>query len=874
MGRRMGPNTPRASGLFGPAARVAELCLAACAALLLVQAPARAQPANPAPTLQERLSSTASATQKAGPTERMLVRANEMVYDRDKDTVEARGDAQLYYEGRILQADMVKLDRKANRLTADGHVKLTNEDGTVTYANHLDLTNDFRDGFIDTLRVNSSEATQLTGARAERLAGDTTVLERGTYAACTPCAADSSKSPFWQIKAKRIIHNNDERMIYFEDAELEFLGVPVAYAPFFSMADPSVTRKSGILSPGYYPYNTTLGFGLTGSLYWAIAPNYDLTVTPTFYTRQGLYLQTEWRHQLVNGSYDIRLSGVFQNDPTAFAPPPTGPGNQRFRGYFESAGKFLINEKWSVGWDVNLVSDKWFIQNYRLPSDIASANFFRETTTTAFLHGQDEHGYFDLRGYYFQGLSQYDLQDQQPLVAPVLDYDKIFDLDPAKTAGVGGRVEIDANVTHISRSLAAFQSTGARTLDSAYNLYDVCTVYVPGKCLVRGIGGDYTRATINASWKRQIIDPMGEVWTPFLFSHVNGSFVEFNQNRSDVFTSTTGTPPVTMTSTITNASQQAFFGPGADATSTTATPGAGLEYRFPFVMENDWATHTFEPIAQIIVRPNAPASAALINEDSQSLVFDDSSLFEWNKYSGYDRFEGGTRANYGAQYTMTFKSGAYANFLIGQSTQVAGQNSYATPDAANIGLSSGLDKRNSDIVSRFAFSTDPGFAFVAKGRFDPTTLAIRRLDLTSTARLGSLEASLQYARYTAQPLIGFDRRREGLSAAFKYKLDQGYFATSSVVFDMSRHLYDSLGNIRSATPLFFPAGFGVGVGYADPDTQLGLNYTSLYQDNGNGLPVRNQTVMVELKLRTLGAAKFSTSLGNIAVQDGLSSATQ
>ena len=37
----------------------------------------------------------------------------------------------------------------------------------------------------------------------------------------------------------------------------------------------------------------------------------------------------------------------------------------------------------------------------------------------------------------------------------------------------------------------------------------------------------------------------------------------------------------------------------------------------------------------------------LPNEDAQSLVFDASTLFETNKFSGFDRTEGGIRANLG-----------------------------------------------------------------------------------------------------------------------------------------------------------------------------------------------------------------------------------
>ena len=49
-----------------------------------------------------------------------------------------------------------------------------------------------------------------------------------------------------------MIHDGNEKMIYFEDARLEFFGKPVAYMPYFSAPDPTVKRKSGFLIPVHH----------------------------------------------------------------------------------------------------------------------------------------------------------------------------------------------------------------------------------------------------------------------------------------------------------------------------------------------------------------------------------------------------------------------------------------------------------------------------------------------------------------------------------------------------------------------------------------------------------------------------------------------
>ena len=66
-------------------------------------------------------------------------------------------------------------------------------------------------------------------SRAARSGGAPTVLEDGTYTACQACKEHPDRPPLWRVRAKRIIHQNSEQMVYYEDAYLEFLGVPLAW---------------------------------------------------------------------------------------------------------------------------------------------------------------------------------------------------------------------------------------------------------------------------------------------------------------------------------------------------------------------------------------------------------------------------------------------------------------------------------------------------------------------------------------------------------------------------------------------------------------------------------------------------------------------
>ena len=817
--------------------------------------------------------------------DKLAVEAKELTYDKDRDTVSAVGDVHLYYQGRALEADKVTYNRATKRVFATGNVRLTETDGQVVTGERFELTDDFKSGFIDSLRIETKDKTRFSAARAERIEGETTVFERGTYTACDVCKDDPSRPPLWQVRAKKIIHKESEHTVYYEDATLELYGLPIAYLPFFSAPDATVRRKTGVLAP-HYIVSTALGSGVLVPYFINLAPNYDVTLTPGVFSRQGFLGQAEFRHRLVSGSYVIRAAGIFQLDKDAFLPEPLGARNKEFRGDIETAGKFYINEKWKYGWDISLLSDKWFLANYKVRSDSLSAvgsGTFKESTSTVYLTGQGDRSFFDARGYYFRVLSSYDWQKLQPVVHPVIDYDRRF----TGPQPLGGEIGLTANLTSISREQTDFRSL----FDAAGNpgrflfpiidgkgatqyLYDTCAFYEKGKCLVRGVAGNYTRLSAELSWRRQFVDQFGQVFTPFASARVDGAFTQlheagrFNQFLPN-FVETDGT----------------FTG--------RVMPTVGATYRYPFVATTDYGTHIIEPIAQIIARPNESAIGRLPNEDAQSLVFDDSNLFTVNKFSGYDRLEGGVRANIGAQYTLTLPGGGYANALFGQSYQLAGINSFAAGDLLNTGIRSGLDTSPSDYVARVRFSPDNNLTFVGRGRFDQETFAPRRLEFQSTATLfDRLTASVLYARYAPQPELGQVTRREGLSTSAQLKITPEWYVSASTAFDLTRYMKDDLRYKTDVATLvargdkllaasvppphnnpFAVASFSLGAGYRDECTTFGVTYSSSPADNTVGTKQNIQTILVKLELRSLGSANFTQHINSSATQDGLASTT-
>ncbi len=754
----------------------------------------------------------------------MLVQADEIKYDYSNDTVAAVGRVQIYYGGATIEADKVVYDQKTKRLRAEGNARLTEASGRITYGQVINLTDDYRDGFVDSLRLEAPDDTRYAAERADRAQGNYTVLQNGVYTACEPCKDNPTKPPEWQVKAARIIHSDSEKMIYFEDATVDLFGLPVAYFPFMSTPDTTVKRKSGFLYPTL-GYGTAYGYAVTTPYYFNLAPDYDLTLYPKYTTKQGLMLSAQWGQRLINGSYSINASGIFQQDPGYFSSvygANSPEATKTFRGIVSTAGQFDITPQWVWGWTGVLVTDPTVVSDYSL-GQYGGSNLDPFHTSTSesgegvsqlYLAGRGERSYFDIRSIYYTGYSELDQQKQLPIIAPVLDYSKTL---PEQV--MGGELSYKMNITSLSRQQASYDPISTAAIAQGICANGVAETADPAlltksNCLLRGIPGDYSRASAEVDWKRTIITGDGQMFTPFF------------QLRGDVASLNVDNQPG-----VAN-----YIAPGEHELSRIM-PVAGLEYRYPLIDVEPWGTQTIEPIAQLILRPNESSIGQFPNEDAQSLNFDDTNLFSVNKFSGWDRVEGGGRLNAGMQYTAQFNDAGSLNALFGQSYQLYGLNSYSVGDITNTGLDSGLSNNISDYVARVSYQPNSTYMFLARARFDEATFAMERLELETRANFDRWGVYLLYGDYAAQPDLGFLNRREGFLTGATYKLTTNWVVLGSASYDLVVHQFNQT---------------RVGLGYVDDCLMFALNYFTGYAYNGTATPVQNTGFNLQLSLRTLG----------------------
>src|SRR5690606_10505260 len=218
-------------------------CALAISLLLVLQSPAGAQDTSVvAPsiaampnTLQQPKAPSAFSKNKNGnplfgpvapvdAQQPLSLRCDEPIYDNEGNRIIACGNVEIYFNNYILLADEVIYDQGANTLSAVGNVTLKEPNGLITRGERITLTDDFRDGFVQSLSVTARDDTRIAAERAIRREGNITEFQNGRF---TPCKPQGDMPPLWCISAARVIHDQAAATITYQDAWFELFGVPI-----------------------------------------------------------------------------------------------------------------------------------------------------------------------------------------------------------------------------------------------------------------------------------------------------------------------------------------------------------------------------------------------------------------------------------------------------------------------------------------------------------------------------------------------------------------------------------------------------------------------------------------------------------------------
>ena len=263
-------------------------------------------------------------------------------------TLRASGSVTVWHDGVQITAQAITYASGDGRLSLTGPIKLQDGSGTVILADQADLSPDLSAGIITSARIILSQQVQIAAAQISRV---NATYSEASHVSATSCFVCTGQTPLWQIRAKRIVHDSAEKQIYFEQAQLRVIGLPVFFFPYLRLPDPSLKRATGFLVPELTT-STTLGTAIRAPYFIKLGDHRDITLAPMVSSRTKT-LGLRYRQAYHTGT--IELEGAFSRDRLLIG---------QDRGYLFGTANFALDGDYALNGQLQSTSDPAYLFEY------------------------------------------------------------------------------------------------------------------------------------------------------------------------------------------------------------------------------------------------------------------------------------------------------------------------------------------------------------------------------------------------------------------------------------------------------------------------------------------------------------------------------
>lgn len=781
--------TPKKARLLAGAAGAMLFALSAAPALAQ-DGPTVAEPGSHGPVAEDGLAQ-----------DELYVEADTVIEDRANHRLIARGHVQARYQGRTLRGEELVYDTESGLVTANGAAQIINDDGSVEYAEHVELDDKLNAGVATGFAARLDKNAKIAAASAVRRSDTVNELNKAIFTPCEVCA--KHPNPTWSIQAAKVVQDKKQQLVYYRNAVLLVKGVPVFYAPVFWHPDPTAERASGFLTPRP-SYSNRRGVSLETPYLIVISPSQDVVVSPQVNAKVNPFVNVDYRKRFYSGQVEARFGYTYEKN---FDRNGETFGQDTSRSYVLADGRFQINDRWRWGFSAERASDDTIFDRYDVEDVYSQRGLFdddrRRLTSQLFVERQDDRSYVSISTVAFQSLRPWsdpvsgavfrnpvtdevirENDSALPLVAPLIE----ARWSPEAPV-LGGRLRVIGSAVAITRDESSLAACAPIPVSTA-----------PFGCVnaLQTEGVDSRRATGQVDWRASFTTAGGVRFEPFVFA------------RGDAY------------------SISDLPGGGGDVSITRATATAGVDVRYPMIRSFGDSGHIIlEPIAQLAISPDSDLDPRIPNEDSTVLALDETNLFRPNKSPGFDLYEGGARLNVGARTTVDWGDGRWMRALIGRSYRSEAEPAY--PPGTS------LADTESDWILAVEAQPLPGVTAWGRGRFADIA-DFRRTEFGVNWDFSRTKGYARYFKDEFNPLVP-GTRREDFEAAGEVFLTKNW----GVVFDGTRDLEKNLWR-RSE----------IGVVFQDDCTRIEV----VYQRNETAVLGPTDAVFLRLNLATLGDAGY------------------
>ena len=274
--------------------------------------------------------------------------ADSVFITRDR-TLVAQGNVEAFQGTTRIRARAIRYNSATGALEIEGPIMISEGEDTVILADAAQLDQSLQNGLLMGARLILNQQLQLAANQINRVNGRYSQLYKTAVTSCHVCADGSA--PLWQIRAKRVVHDQLEQQLYFDEARFLIRNTPIFYLPRLRLPDPTLKRATGFLIPSVRS-TSQLGIGLKIPYFIKIGDHRDLTITP-YLSSATRTLELRYRQAFVQGR--IQFDGALSRDDQR--PDAT-------RAYLFGVGDFDLRRDYKLHFEVQATSDNAYLDDY------------------------------------------------------------------------------------------------------------------------------------------------------------------------------------------------------------------------------------------------------------------------------------------------------------------------------------------------------------------------------------------------------------------------------------------------------------------------------------------------------------------------------
>ncbi|MCH7382947.1 LPS-assembly protein LptD [Acinetobacter dispersus] len=395
-------------------------------------------------------------------------------YNPTGDSV-LQGNVVIDQEGRTIRADQVTIDSTQTYANAEGRVQLA-QSGLLSQSDAINYnlktqTGDLNNSFY----ISEQQHAHGHASQIKRANENLVIFKDASYTACPP-----EQKPAWKIQAKEIELNQDTGRGVTRNTKLYIKDVPVLAVPYFNFPIDD-RRTTGLLSPNF-GYSNDGGAQLITPIYLNLAPNYDLTLTPSYMSKRGPKLDADFRYMTENFGAGRIWGGYIASD---------NQYGDEARDDLHFIHNWRISDQWSTNLEYNYASDKDYFADFNNNPNTRTDLNLRRAWELNYQNG-------------IPGLrAQLKVEDFQTLDKTVKDVDKPyarlpqFLLNYVTGDAQGLQYEFNNDTAYFKKSVndgSALESSGTRIYNQfavRYNYLTPSWFYVVPEVSVRSINTFY-----------------------------------------------------------------------------------------------------------------------------------------------------------------------------------------------------------------------------------------------------------------------------------------------------------------------------------------------------------------------------------------------